>query len=203
MTSYILPCIEPILLINTMSYFKRGLNPNIAAAVEGKYFRGIQDLLSCAIREEKKIMKVQQDKITRCINLCEDMCSKLQPNVSSVAREKQASTACKKRGQVVPKVSSVDSSAKRSEHQQCNSKKNSIEQQEDNIVPQVDKRNDEVCNVTVDHNVTPTPKRVAIPKCQLQSKIVKEEVTNISSLVLSVLSKIKNKILLHIPKKVS
>jgi len=150
-----------------MSYFKRGLNPNIAAAVEGKYFRGMQDLLSCAIREEKKIMKVQQDKITRCINLCEDMCSKLQPNVSSVAREKQASTACKKRGQVVPKVSSVDSSAKRSEHQQCNSKKNSIEQQEDNIVPQVDKRNDEVCNVTVDHNVTPTPERVAIPKCRL------------------------------------
>ena len=63
--------------IDTMSYFKRGLNPNIAAAVEGKYFRGMQDLLSCAIREEKKIMKVQQDKITRCINLCEDMCSKL------------------------------------------------------------------------------------------------------------------------------
>jgi len=31
----------------------------------------------------------------------------------------------------------------------------------------------------VDHNVTPTPKRVAIPKCQLQSEIVKEEVTNI------------------------
>jgi len=160
-----------------MSYFKRGLNPNIAAAVEGKYFRGMQDLLSCAIREEKKIMKVQQDKITRCINLCQDMCSKLQPNVSSVAREKQASTACKKRGHVVPKVSSVDSSAKRSEHQQCNSKKNSIEQQEDNIVPQVDKRNDEVCNVTVDHNVTPTPERVAIPKCRLRSEIVKKEVT--------------------------
>ena len=163
--------------IDTMSYFKRGLNPNIAAAVEGKYFRGMQDLLSCAIREEKKIMKVQQDKITRCINLCQDICSKLQPNVSSVAKEKQASTACKKKGHVVPKVSSVDSSAKRSEHQQCNSKKNSIEQQEDNIVPQVDKRNDEVCNITVDHNVTPTPERVAIPKCQLQSKIVKKEVT--------------------------
>jgi len=111
--------------------------------------------------------------------LCKDRCAKLQPNVFSVAREKQASTASKKSGHAVSKVSSVDSSAKRSEHQQCNSKKNSIEQQEDNIVPQVDKRNDEVCNVTMDHNVTPTPERVAIPKCQLQSEIVKEEVTNI------------------------
>ena len=102
--------------MNALTYFKRGLNPNIVAAIERKYFRGMQDLLCCAIREEKKIMKVQQDKITRCINLCEDMCSKLQPNVSSIAREKQASTTCKKRAHVVPKVSSVDSSAKRSEH---------------------------------------------------------------------------------------
>jgi len=52
-------------------------------------------------------------------------------------------------------------------------------QQKDKFVQQVDKGNDDVCNVIVDHHVTPTPKRVAIPKCQLQSKIVKEEVTNI------------------------
>jgi len=31
----------------------------------------------------------------------------------------------------------------------------------------------------MDHHVTPTPERVAIPMCRLQSKIVKEEVTNI------------------------
>ena len=31
----------------------------------------------------------------------------------------------------------------------------------------------------MDHHVTPTPERVAIPMCRLQSKIVKKEVTNI------------------------
>ena len=51
--------------INAMTYFKRGLNPNIAAAIEVKYFRSTRGLLNCAIKEEKKIMKVQQD----CINL--------------------------------------------------------------------------------------------------------------------------------------
>ena len=48
--------------MNAMKYFKRGLNPNIIAAIEGKYFRSMQDLLSSAIREEKEIVKVQQDK---------------------------------------------------------------------------------------------------------------------------------------------
>jgi hypothetical protein len=117
--------------MNAMTYFKRGLNPNIAAAIEGKYFRSMRGLLSCAIKEEKKIVKVQQDKITRCINLCQDICAKLQPTVSSVVGEKQASTPCTKRGHAVPKVSSVDSSAKRGEDQQFKSK-NSIMQQEDN-----------------------------------------------------------------------
>jgi hypothetical protein len=50
--------------MNAMEYFERGLNGNIAAALEGKYFRSMQDLLSCAIREEKKVMKVQQGKVT-------------------------------------------------------------------------------------------------------------------------------------------
>jgi len=48
--------------MNAMEYFKRELNPNIIAAIEGKYFRSMRDLLSCAIREEKEIVKVQQDK---------------------------------------------------------------------------------------------------------------------------------------------
>jgi len=36
----------------------------------------------------------------------------------------------------------VDSSAKRREHKQCNSKKSFVEQQEDSFMPQVDERND-------------------------------------------------------------
>jgi len=30
--------------MNAMTYFKRGLNPNIVAAIERKYFRSMQDL---------------------------------------------------------------------------------------------------------------------------------------------------------------
>ena len=63
--------------MNAMKYFKRGLNPNIIAAIEGKYFRSMQDLLSSAIREEKEIVKVQQDKSPRCINSSRGLCAKL------------------------------------------------------------------------------------------------------------------------------
>jgi hypothetical protein len=44
--------------MNAMTYFKRGLNPNIAAAIEEKYFKSMQCLLSCAMKEKKKIVKV-------------------------------------------------------------------------------------------------------------------------------------------------
>ena len=128
--------------MNALEYFERGLNDEIAAALEGKYFRRLQDLLRCAIREEKKIMKMQQDKITRRINLSQDTYAKLHSNISSVVGEKPSSTPCKKRGHAVPKLSSVDSSAKRREYKQCNSKKSFVEQQEDNFVPQIDERND-------------------------------------------------------------
>jgi len=63
--------------MNAMTYFKRGLNPNIVAAIERKYFRSMQDLLSCAVIEEKKMMKVQQGKVTQGTNLCKDRCAKL------------------------------------------------------------------------------------------------------------------------------
>jgi len=128
--------------INAMEYFERGLNDDTATALEGKYFRSLQDLLSYAIREEKKIMKMQQDKITRPINLSQDFCAKLHSDISSVVGEKSSSTPYKKREHAVPKFSYVDSSAKRREHKQCNSKKSFVEQQEDSFMPQVDERND-------------------------------------------------------------
>ena len=128
--------------MNAMEYFERGLNDDIVAALEGKYFRSLQDLLSCAIREEKKIMKMQQDKITRRINLSQDFCAKLHSDIFYVVGEKSSSSPCKKRGHAVQKISSIDSSAKRREHKQCNSKKNFVEQQEDSLLPQVDERID-------------------------------------------------------------
>ena len=128
--------------MNALEYFERGLNDDIAAALEGKNFRSLQDLLSCAIREEKKIMKMQQDKITRRINLSQDFCAKLHSDISSVVGEKSSLTPCKKRGHAIPKLSSADSVAKRREHKQCNSKKSFVEQQEDSFMPRVDKRND-------------------------------------------------------------
>ena len=83
---------------------------------------------------------MQQDKITRRINLSQDFCAKLHSDIFSVVGEKSSSTPCKKRGHTVPKLSSVDSSAKRREHKQCNSKTIFVEQQEDSFMPQVDKR---------------------------------------------------------------
>ena len=84
--------------MNAMKYFKRCLNANIVAAIGGKYFRSMQDLLSYAIREEKKVIKVQQGKITWCIDLCQDKCAKKQPNMSSVVGDKkQSSTPYKNR----------------------------------------------------------------------------------------------------------
>jgi hypothetical protein len=110
--------------------------------------------------------------------LCQDICAKLQPTVSSVVGEKQASTLCTKRGHVVPKVSTVDSSAKRGEDQQFKFK-NSVVPQEDNSMSQVDKGNDEVCDIALDHSVTPSIGIVAVPKCHLQSKVDDIDVTNI------------------------
>ena len=63
------------------------------------------------------------------------------------------------------------SSAERGEDEQFNSKKNFVVQQEDNSMSLIDKRNDEVCDVTLDHGVTPSIDIVAVPKCHLQSKL--------------------------------
>jgi hypothetical protein len=87
-------------------------------------------------------MKIQQDKTKRCINLSQDLCAKLHSDIFYVIGEKSSSSPCKKRGHAVQKISSIDSSAKRREHKQCNSKKNFVEQQEDSLLPQVDERID-------------------------------------------------------------
>lgn len=70
-----------------MKYLKIGLNANIDATIEGKCFRSMHCLLSYATREENKIMMLQQDKITRCINLCQDLCAKLHFIVSYIIRD--------------------------------------------------------------------------------------------------------------------
>uniref|UniRef100_K3ZMU2 Retrotransposon gag domain-containing protein n=1 Tax=Setaria italica TaxID=4555 RepID=K3ZMU2_SETIT len=50
--------------MDAKEYIKRGLNPNIAAAIEGKYARSVQNLLVSAIKEERKIKELQQDTIS-------------------------------------------------------------------------------------------------------------------------------------------
>jgi hypothetical protein len=87
---------------------------------EGKYFRSLQDLLSCAIREEKKIMMVKQAKNTRCINLCKDIATRLQVDlkakVSFIVGSKQASTPWKKKGSTVTNCESIEANAKCAEN---------------------------------------------------------------------------------------
>ncbi len=153
---------------DVIAYFKSGLNPNIVAAIEGKYFRSVHNLLSCAIKEEKKIKELQQDKFTRCIDLCQEitarLCAELQSIVSSVNVEKKASMACRKKVPVVPKCDSIASNAKCAKNDCFDSSKSFVVQRDDKFVPQFDMGRDMVCDVTSNHGVTPNPIVIAILK---------------------------------------
>jgi hypothetical protein len=76
----------------------RGLNANIVAAIKGKYARSVHNLLVYALKEEKN-KKLQQDNISKCINLCKDIATRLHDELKTkvpfVVGSKQATTPCK------------------------------------------------------------------------------------------------------------
>jgi hypothetical protein len=55
--------------MDAKEYFMRCLNANIVAAIKGKYARSVHNLLVYALKEERKIKELQQDNISKCINL--------------------------------------------------------------------------------------------------------------------------------------
>jgi galactose-1-phosphate uridylyltransferase len=83
----------------------RGLNTNIVVAIKGKYARSVHNLLAYALKEERKIKEFQQENISKCINLCKDIATRLhaelKPKVSFVVGSKQASTPCKNKRSIV------------------------------------------------------------------------------------------------------
>jgi hypothetical protein len=52
-------------------------------------------------------------------------------------------------------------------------------QQEEGSISQIDMENVEVCDITLDHSVTPSLDVVAIPKCHLQSEVDENQVANV------------------------
>jgi hypothetical protein len=110
-------------------YFMRGLNNNIVSAIKGKYARSVHNLLAYALTEERKIKELQQDNISKCINLCKDIATRLhaelKPIVPFVVGSKQASTPCKKKRSNVTMCESIDANVK------CVENKGIVVQQED------------------------------------------------------------------------
>jgi hypothetical protein len=50
---------------------------NTVAAIKGKYARSVHNLLAYALKEERKIKELQQDNISKCINLYKDIATRL------------------------------------------------------------------------------------------------------------------------------
>jgi hypothetical protein len=167
--------------MNAMRYFERVLNDNIVAALEGKYFKSLKDLLSCAIREEKKIMMVQQAKNTRCINLFEDIATRIQAylkaKVPFVVGSKQASTPRKKKGYVVTNCESIEANAECAENKLLASRKSFVVQQKEKFVPQVDTRSDMVIDHSTSSSGTTYPSAMAAQKFSLDCELEKNEVS--------------------------
>jgi hypothetical protein len=102
--------------MDAKEYFMRGLNANIIAAIKGKYARSVHNLLAYALKEERKIKELQQDNISKCINLCKDIATRLhaelKPKVPFVVGSKQASTPCKKKRAIVTMCELMDANIK-------------------------------------------------------------------------------------------
>lgn len=98
--------------MNAKEYYMRGINANTSAAIEEKSARSVQNLLVYAIGEQIKIKWLQQDKISRCINLCKDITTRLhadlKPKMPFFVGSKRASSQCKKKGSFISECESID-----------------------------------------------------------------------------------------------
>uniref|UniRef100_A0A0E0BSI1 Retrotransposon gag domain-containing protein n=1 Tax=Oryza glumipatula TaxID=40148 RepID=A0A0E0BSI1_9ORYZ len=116
--------------LDAIEYFKKGLNPKIAVAIEGRYARSVRGFLTNAIKEVKKVKKMQE-RIAKCVDLCQNVLSNVSASSSSseniLARSKEVSSSsqefenvcadfdgkkaprqCARKRQAITKCSSVD-----------------------------------------------------------------------------------------------
>jgi hypothetical protein len=90
---------------------------------------------------------LQQDNISKCINLCKYIATRLhaelKPKVPFVVGSKQASAPCKKKRSIVTMCESMDANVK------CVENKSIVVQQEDKSEPQVDMGSDMVIDLSI------------------------------------------------------
>jgi hypothetical protein len=90
---------------------------------------------------------LQQDNISKCINLCKYIATRLhaelKPKVPFVVGSKQASAPCKKKRSIVTMCESMDANVK------CVENKSIVVQQEDKCEPQVDMGSDMVIDLSI------------------------------------------------------
>jgi hypothetical protein len=160
-------------------YFMRGLNTNIVAAIKGKYARSVHNLLAYALKEEREIKELQQENISKCINLCKDIATRLhaelKPKVPFVVGSKQASTPCKKKRSIVTMCESMDANVK------CIENKSIVVQQEDKREPQVDMGSDMMIDLSINSSGRTYPNVMVVQNFSLDSDFEKTEVNEVLS----------------------
>jgi hypothetical protein len=165
--------------MDAKEYFMRGLNANIIAAIKGKYARSVHNLLAYALKEERKIKELQQDNISKCINLCKDIATRLhaelKPKVPFVVGSKQASTPCKKKRAIVTMCELMDANIK------CVENKSIVVQQEDKCEPQVDMGSDMVIDLSINSSGRTYPSVMAVQNFSLDSEFEKTKVNEVLS----------------------
>jgi hypothetical protein len=146
--------------MDAKEYFMRGLNTNIVAAIKGKYARSVHNLLVYALQEERKIKELQQENISKCINLCKDIATRLlaelKPKVPFVVGSKQALTPWKKKRSFVTMCESMDANVK------CVENKSIVVQQEDKCEPQVDMGSDMMIDLSINSSGRTYPSVMAV-----------------------------------------
>jgi hypothetical protein len=152
---------------------------NTVAAIKGKYARSVHNLLAYALKEERKIKELQQDNISKCINLYKDIATRLhaelKPKVPFVVGSKQASTPYKNKRAIVTMCEQMDANVK------CVKNKSIVVQQEDKCVPQVDMGSDMMIDLSINSSGRTYPSVMAVQNFSLDSEFEMTKVNEVLS----------------------
>jgi hypothetical protein len=107
----------------------------------------VHNLLAYALKEERKIKELRQENISKCINLCKDIATRLhaelKPKVTFVVGSKQALTPCMNKRYIVTMCESMEANVK------CVENNNIVVQQEDKCELQVDMGSDMLIDLSI------------------------------------------------------
>jgi hypothetical protein len=151
---------------------------NITAAIEGNNARSMQNVLVYATKEERRIKELQQEKISRCLHLCEDIATRLHADLKAKVPfvvSKQARTPYKKKRSTVTKCESIDANAK------CVENKSIVVQQEDKCVAQFDMGSGTVIDLSTNSSGTTYPSVIVVQNFSLDSEFERTKVNEVLS----------------------